>query len=77
VTISPDLNPIKHAWNRLKEIIFDIDPALATYTEDQDELYKYYLNIINTAWAKISQEYFNRLIELIPRRVKARIAARG
>jgi hypothetical protein len=52
-------------------MIFDINPALATYTGDQDELYKHYLDIINTAWAKISQEYFDGLIKSIPRRVKA------
>ncbi|CEL11785.1 hypothetical protein ASPCAL14881 [Aspergillus calidoustus] len=75
--ISPDLNPIEHAWNRLKETISDIDLALAMYTGDQGELYKRYLDTIDTAWAKISQEYFDGLIESMPRRVKACIAARG
>jgi hypothetical protein len=75
--ISLDLNPIKHAWNQLKEIIFNINLALVTYTGDQDKVCKRYLNIINAAWAKISQEYFDGLIELMPRRVKACIAARG
>jgi transposase len=37
---SPDLNPIEHAWSRLKETIYQIDPDIESFNGTKKELHK-------------------------------------
>jgi transposase len=74
---SPDLNPIEHAWMRLKETIYQLDPHIESYRGTKEEIRRYFKGLIEQAWIEISQDYFNNLIESMPRRVEAVIAAQG
>jgi hypothetical protein len=74
---SPDLNPIEHAWMRLKETIYQLDPHIESYRGTKEEIRRYFEGLIEQAWIEISQDYFNDLIESMPRRVEAVIAAQG
>jgi hypothetical protein len=74
---SPDLNPIEHAWSRLKETIYQIDPDIESFNGTKKELRKRFTELIEQAWESIGQEYFDRLVESRPRRIEAVIEAGG
>jgi hypothetical protein len=74
---SPDLNPIEHAWVRLKETAHALDPGLEEYGGGEDVLKEHLAGLTEQAWSEISQDYFDRLVESMPRRIKAVINAGG
>ena len=74
---SPDLNPIEHAWARLKETVHALDPGLEEYGGGEDALKKRLASLLEQAWLEISQDYFDKLVESMPRRIEAVIAAGG
>ena len=64
---SPDINPIEHLWAYLKQ---EIHKSPISKKEDLK-------NSITQAWSKISPEVTKKLVESIPKRLKAIIAAKG
>jgi transposase len=45
----PDLNLIKHAWAKLKELMYKLDPELATIRGDNEELRTAFISLIKRA----------------------------
>lgn len=74
---SPDLNPIEHAWAKLKEMIDRIDPNIDECSGTAAELFAYFSELIEQAWVELGQDYFDRLVSTMDRRVEAVIAAKG
>ncbi len=66
---SPDLNPIEHLWDVVeREIrIMDVQPPNLQQLRDA----------IMSIWTKISEEYFQYLVETMPQRIKAVLKANG
>jgi uncharacterized protein YukE len=74
---SPDLNPIEHAWAKLKEMIYQLDPDIENYQGSIGDLKDRFNDLIECAWEGLGQEYFDKLIESMPRRIQAVIEAKG
>ncbi len=66
---SPDLNPIEHLWDVVeREIcIMDVQPTNLQQLCDA----------IISIWTKISEEYFQHLVESMTQRIKAVLKAKG
>ncbi len=66
---SPDLNPIEHLWDVVeREIrIMGVPPTNLQKLRDA----------IKSIWTKISDEWFQHLVESMPRRIKAVLKAKG
>jgi transposase len=64
---SPDLNPIENLWSILESKIRDRSP------KSEDELFE----IIRDAWNNIDVQILTSLVESMPRRCAAVIAAKG
>jgi len=64
---SPDANPIENVWAPLKDRVAAREPA----TLDQLERY------IREEWAKFTPDFAARLVQSMPRRMEALIAAAG
>ncbi|CAB4443071.1 unnamed protein product [Rhizophagus irregularis] len=68
-TQSSDLNPIENMWAEMKAMVHRCDPPPSNI----NELEKY----IKDAWGDISLEYYKKLIDSMPWRIEAVIAANG
>jgi hypothetical protein len=68
---SPDLNPIEHAWAKLKELIYKLDPELAAIRGDNEEIRTTFMRLIEKAWEELGQDYFDGLIRSMDSRVDA------
>ena len=66
---STDLNPIEHLWNEL-ECRLRASPNHSTSVPDLT-------NALMTEWKHVPAAMFRHLVESLPRRVKAVIAAKG
>lgn len=67
VAQSPDLNPIEHLWSILKRRVAEQRPTnLASLKE-----------VISDEWWKIDEKVTRPLVESMPRRISAVIAAKG
>jgi len=66
---SPDLNPIENAWAELERRL----RARPTAPKTKDDLFA----ALQDEWAAIPGAYFKALVESMPRRVRAVVAARG
>ena len=73
---SPDLNPIEHAWRRLKDRIKRYHPYLEGMDESQ-EAFDVLVQACKKEWKKIGTWFFDRLVESMPRRLAAVRKARG
>ncbi len=63
---SPDLNPIEHLWD-VEIRIMDVQPTNLQQLRDA----------IMSIWTKISEEYFQHLVESMPQRIKAVLKAKA
>lgn len=66
---SPDLNPIEGLWQRIKEEIYKANPRLRG-TEELNEF-------LHRVWIEQAQETVQKLIDSMPQRIEAVIAAQG
>jgi transposase len=66
---SPDMNPIEHVWDQMSVWIRDMDDPPSTVAELQ--------NAVRQAWAAVRPGRVRTLVESMPRRVRALMAARG
>jgi hypothetical protein len=71
------LNPIEHAWAKLKEMIYQLDLDIENYQGSIGDLKDQFNDLIKRAWEGPRQEYFDKLIESMPRRIQAVIEAKG
>jgi hypothetical protein len=74
---SPDLNPIEHAWAKLKELIYKLDPELAAIRGNNEEVRATFMRLIEKAWEELGQDYFDGLIRSMDSRVNAVLLAKG
>jgi hypothetical protein len=74
---SPDLNPIENAWHALKVLAPKMFPDVMNGTRDTEEARKNIEECLQAAWKALSDDLFESLIESMPRRVAACIAAEG
>jgi len=66
---SSDLNPIEHIWDVVEQELRVLDVYPTNLHQPQDA--------ILLIWANISKECFQHRVELMPRRIKAVLKAKG
>lgn len=66
---SPDMNPIESAWKQLKSAIYD----RAEKAKNLDDVFE----IAKEEWSKLPVDYFQNLINSMPKRVAALYENRG
>jgi hypothetical protein len=66
---SPDLNPIEHTWDHLKNCLLGHERAPTRVHQLWDR--------VVVEWGKISVEECQKWIESMPRRIQAVIKAKG
>lgn len=69
---SPDMNPIEHAWGRLKQRVREQGEA-----RNIDDLWQRTTAALNEMWAGKDTSFFAELVASMPRRVAALIEAQG
>ena len=74
---SPDLNPIEHAWKRLKDTAAKMFPDLWKSNGKSEEDRTAMEEALKEAQATIPVSFFEELIESMPRRIQACIDANG
>ena len=74
---SPDLNPIEHAWFRLKEGVYVAVPGIEDLRGGKDTISRILADACKTSWETIEDSFLETLIESMPRRVAAVIVAEG
>lgn len=73
----PDLNPIEHVWVHLKKLYHEYYAHLAEDTRSADKVKPLMEEALIHCWELIPDTLFERLVESIPRRIKAVIKAKG
>ena len=66
---SPDLNPIEHLWDVLNKQVRSMEAPPRNLQDLKD--------LLLTSWCQIPQHTFRGLVESMPRRVRAVLAAKG
>ena len=74
---SPDLNPIENLWALLKKEAYKVYPDLNSLEGKGDEAESKLFGILQEAWGNIREEVIDGLVESMPRRVAALVAAEG
>jgi hypothetical protein len=74
---SLDLNPIKHAWAKLKEQIYQLDLTIELFSDISDELRNQFTSLIECAWEHLGQDYFNQLVRSMDHCVNAVLKVSG
>lgn len=73
---SPDLNPIEHIWPRLKELVYEVNPAL-DHVQGREQQRQAMVEALREAWNRIPDHVVDACIESMPRRLQAVIDAEG
>ena len=66
---SPDLSPIEHVWDQLKQSLRKTEPLPRNTTELKD--------VVNYLWLTYPQSSIRKLIDSMPRRIMQCIRKRG
>jgi hypothetical protein len=74
---SPDLNPIKHVWRRLKAKAQDMYPDLKDTPGRPRAVKERISEVLPKVWDQIEESYLESLWRSMPSRVAAVIAAEG
>ena len=74
---SPDLNPIENLWRELKVRFYQKWQSLRASPSASQTSFEKYSEMIQECWQEINWRYIQSLIESMPRRCAAVIAARG
>lgn len=74
---SPDLNPIEHAWAKLKERIYLIHPELESFGGTKGQLKELFFKAMEDAWESLGQDFFDGLVRSMENRVNAVLEAKG
>jgi len=74
---SPDLNPIENLWRELKVRFYQKWQSLRASPSASQTSFEKYSEMIQKCWQEINWRYVQSLIESMPRRCAAVIAARG
>ena len=75
--VTPDLNPIEHAWAKLKERIYMLYPNLELFSGTKEQLKEQFYKAMEDAWESLGQELFNGLVMSMENRVNAVLEAKG
>ena len=67
--LSPDMNPIEHAWGALGRRVAARQPPPRTLPDLR--------NALRVEWELLPAEFFAHFVESMPRRIEACIAMRG
>jgi len=68
---SPDLNPIEHAWHKLRDMLLIVDPTIGDATGSVVEILHRLKASLQAAWAAIPQSFFNALVDTWFHRIEA------
>ena len=71
------LNPIEQVWKRLKEHLPRKHPGLAMMSGGSDKVKAKLVEILPENWESVESSFLQKLVESMPRRVEAVIAAEG
>jgi hypothetical protein len=74
---SPDLNPIEHAWAKLKELIDKEFPEISRGLGKGEYDIEQLGSALQACWDMIPKEFFDELYQSMPRRVRACYEAKG
>jgi len=75
---SPDLNPIEHCWQRLKDKMHQHYPNISMTPGGPDKVREYLAEVLPELWSReIEGEFLESLWKSMPRRVAAVIEAEG
>ena len=74
---SPDLNPIEHMWALLKRKLYQLFPEIESFQGTQDEIRNHLFRCLWIAWGSLEEGVWKALVESMPRRIEAVIAAEG
>jgi transposase len=74
---SPDLNQIGNTWWELKKRAHEIFPEIMACKGNSEENRQRQESCLQAAWDTIPKEFFDALIESMPRRIEACIKAEG
>ena len=74
---SPDLNPLENVWPDFKRWFHKRFLDLRTHPSTSIVAISQYRKMIQEAWAEVDPEFLRRLLESMPKRVAAVIAANG
>lgn len=72
---SPDMNPIKNLWRKLKELVYKVNPTIDYVTGGEEAVKEALSKALLQAWQLIPQSYFNAVIKSMKRRVEALVKA--
>ena len=75
--LSADLNPIEHVWKRLKELLQKHHPYIVDMPGGPEAVRAKLIEILPQMWDLVETDFLEKLVESMPRRVKAVITAKG
>lgn len=73
---SPDMNPIEHVWWHLKKLVYQVRPDIDSIT-NKDRQKEALIEALPRAWKLIPRRIVEEVVNSMPRRIEALIAAQG